>query len=106
MGPVSENEREIKGARLIKCLEGQRAVLVLFRELGALGCLPQFVLAEKRYCVAAKIVETFLDPYYNPLLKQEFYDSLLWLIEHSIQMDYVSRCLLSVGPYHLDFIRV
>lgn len=72
LGLVSENGKEMKGARLIKRPEGQRAILALFRELGALGCLPQFVLAEKRYCVAAKIVETFLDPYYNPLLKQEF----------------------------------
>lgn len=69
---VSGIGKEAKGSRLVRHLEGQRAILTLFRELGALGCVPVFVLAEKRYCVAAKMVETFLDPYYNPLLRQEF----------------------------------
>ena len=36
------------------------------------GCVPVYVVAEKRYCVAAKIVETFLDPPFNPLLKTPF----------------------------------
>jgi len=72
LGSASGIEKETKGSRLVRHLKGQRAILTLFRELGALGCVPMFVLAEKRYCVAAKMVETFLDPYYNPLLKQEF----------------------------------
>jgi hypothetical protein len=72
LGLASGTEKETKGSRLVRRLRGQRTILTLFRELGALGCVPVFVLAEKRYCVAAKIVETFLDPYYNSLLRQEF----------------------------------
>ena len=45
--------------------------MALFLELGALGCIALVVLAEEWYCVTAKIVETFLDLYYNPLHKQE-----------------------------------
>lgn len=40
--------------------------------LGELGLVPAYLLAEKRYCVAAKIVETFLDPMFNPALRPEF----------------------------------
>jgi hypothetical protein len=35
-------------------------------DIFACGCEPIWTAAEKRYCVAAKIVETFFDPFYNP----------------------------------------
>ncbi|MEW4566154.1 DUF3800 domain-containing protein [Bremerella sp. JC770] len=41
-------------------------------KLGKLGLVPTYVLAEKRFCVAGKIVETFLDPYYNDRLPTKF----------------------------------
>ncbi len=40
--------------------------------LGQIGLVPIYVVAEKRYCVAGKIVETFLDPYYNNRLSMPF----------------------------------
>src|SRR5208337_132298 len=40
--------------------------------LGQLGLVPMYLVAEKRYCVAGKIVETFLDPHYNPALSMPF----------------------------------
>lgn len=41
-------------------------------KLGTLGLVPVFVLAEKRYCISGKIVETFLDPYYCQKLRSQF----------------------------------
>jgi len=40
--------------------------------LGQAGLVPVYLAAEKRYCIAAKIVETFLDPDSNPLLRTPF----------------------------------
>ena len=40
--------------------------------LGKIGLIPIYVIAEKRYCVAGKIIETFLDPYYNDRLSMPF----------------------------------
>ncbi|TWT80553.1 hypothetical protein CA13_19980 [Planctomycetes bacterium CA13] len=44
----------------------------LMTKLGEIGLVPMFVLAEKRYCIAGKIVETFLDPYYSSKLRGHF----------------------------------
>lgn len=33
----------------------------MFKELGQVGCVPLIIIAEKRYCVAGKIVEAFFD---------------------------------------------
>jgi hypothetical protein len=40
--------------------------------LGQIGLVPMYLVAEKRYCIAGKIVETFLDPNYNPALRTSF----------------------------------
>ena len=40
--------------------------------LGHLDAVPIYVVAEKRYCIAGKIVETLLDPYYNKRLQLPF----------------------------------
>ena len=40
--------------------------------MGARGCVPMYLVAEKRYCVAAKIVETFLDPEFNNAFSMGF----------------------------------
>lgn len=52
---------ELKGAEILTSNEGQRITNELFRELGQVGCVPFFIIAEKRYCVAGKIVEAFFD---------------------------------------------
>lgn len=44
----------------------------LMTNLGQLGLVPMFVLAEKRYCIAGKIVGTFLDPFYSSKLRSPF----------------------------------
>ncbi len=44
----------------------------LFSTMGRLGCVPTFVIAEKRYCLCGKVVETFMDPAYNAVVKGGF----------------------------------
>ena len=56
---------EVKSSSLLKSRQGQRKLVRLFQTLGQLGCIPMYLIAEKRFCIAAKIVETFLDPAYN-----------------------------------------
>lgn len=66
---ISPQADELKSASVLR---GERQKLEgaqLFRELGRLGSIPLFLIAEKRFCVAGKIVETFLDPAFNPLLR-------------------------------------
>jgi hypothetical protein len=56
-----------------KTLRGKPwAVSASMCRLGQIGLVPMYLVAEKRYCVAGKIVETFLDPYYNPTLRTSF----------------------------------
>ena len=45
--------------------------------LGKLGLVPVYLIAEKRFCVAAKIIETFLDPYYNSKLSMGFTSDII-----------------------------
>src|SRR4030042_4894036 len=53
---------ELKAANLMRSANGKRGIMSLLRTLGHLGCVPIYEVLEKRYCVAAKIIETFLDP--------------------------------------------
>lgn len=68
----SPQSRELKGAILLKTERGRRGVISLIRTLGHLGCVPLYEILEKRYCIAGKIVETFLDPLYNPRVNNAF----------------------------------
>ena len=63
---------ELKASNLLRYEKGKQGAISLFRALGKHGCVPVYVVAEKRYCVAGKIVETFLDPAFNPLLQTPF----------------------------------
>jgi hypothetical protein len=47
----------------------RKALVEIISKLGKLRLTPVYLIAEKRYCVAGKIVETFLDPWYNDLAK-------------------------------------
>lgn len=58
-------KEELKGAEILSSNEGQRLTNELFYELGQAGCVPFFTIAEKRYCVAGKIVEAFFDSEHN-----------------------------------------
>ena len=68
----SPQSDELKAANLIRSSNGKRGIMSLIRTLGSLGCVPIYEVLEKRYCVAGKIVETFMDPLYNPLVNNAF----------------------------------
>lgn len=70
------NMTEIKGASLIRSDEGQEAILSFIKAIGQVHCVPLFAVAEKRYCVAGKIVETLLDPVYNPSSSFSFWNDV------------------------------
>ncbi|WP_241475240.1 DUF3800 domain-containing protein [Priestia flexa] len=57
-------KEELKGSEILRSNIGQHNANTLFREIGEY-CTPFYVIAEKRYCIAAKIVETYLDPIHN-----------------------------------------
>lgn len=57
--------KELKGARLLKTSKGRSFCSNFLKEMGQVGCVPFFIVAEKRYCLAAKIVEAFFDSEYN-----------------------------------------
>ena len=63
---------DLKGSRMMHSVAGRQRVERLVRDLRQLGCYPVYSLYEKRYAVAAKIVETFLDPVYNDHLLSSF----------------------------------
>lgn len=69
-GPLDAGE--VKSSSLLKSGQGQRKLVDLFQKLAKLGCIPMYMVAEKRFCIAAKIVETFLDPEYNGAFAMRF----------------------------------
>lgn len=66
------DKTEMKGSEILTSNHGQKIANELFAELGHVGCLPFFILAEKRYCVAGKIVEAFFDSEHNHKIHPSF----------------------------------
>lgn len=63
---------ELKASAVLRNDATKRKCADLFRALGQLHCVPMYLIAEKQFCVAGKIVETFLDPAYNTIVKNPF----------------------------------
>jgi len=57
---------ELHGVDLMKSGAGQRGILNFLSSAFSIGCLPIWSAAEKRFCIAGRIVETLLDPHSNP----------------------------------------
>ena len=120
---------ELKASRLLRTGRGQRAIADLTTCLCHHGCLPLFVIAEKKYVVAGRMVETFLDPFDNPRaepqlswdnnLKQDIANTLYrlpeaLLAEYAVAHRYpstdglrkvvkdVSNCLAEMGERQLS----
>lgn len=62
---------ELKGSQLLSKSRHDPITVALLESLLSLGCLPTFLITEKRYAAAAKMSEAFLDPAYNSLLDME-----------------------------------
>jgi len=67
-----EQRNELKATAVLRNEATKGKCVTLFRSLAELHCVPMFLIAEKRYCVAAKLVETFLDPAYNHMVRNGF----------------------------------
>lgn len=68
---------ELHGSNIIRGKRGQKAIHDLFLKIGKIGCIPSFIIAEKKFCIAAKIIEVLLDPEYNKRVSKKFtYDKL------------------------------
>lgn len=63
--------KELKGSKLLKTSKGRSFCASFLKEMGQLGCVPFFIVAEKRYCLAAKIVEAFFDNLYNDRISSQ-----------------------------------
>lgn len=64
--------KELKSGPGLRNDHAKKKCVELFTLLGQLHCVPLYLIAEKRFCVAGKIVETFLDPAYHAFLKDPF----------------------------------
>jgi Protein of unknown function (DUF3800) len=62
----SASAKELKGAELVRKPRGQAFLRHVCEGVGRAGGLPFIIIVEKRYAVCSRIVETFLDPDYNP----------------------------------------
>lgn len=66
------DKEELKGAEILKSNRGQILGNKLISDLGQAHCIPFFVIAEKRYCLSAKMVEAFLDSEHNEKVSPAF----------------------------------
>lgn len=62
---VGRQAGELKGATLLRRPSGVQLVIDIVRQLGQ-HSMPFFVMADRRFCIAGKAVEAFLDPVTNP----------------------------------------
>lgn len=60
-----DRKKEVKSSKVLRTEEGRRLVVNFVGGLRGLGVLPVVTVAEKRFCAAAKVVETLLDPAHN-----------------------------------------
>lgn len=63
--PPREKKKEVKSSKVLRTEEGRRLVVDFVKGLVPSGVLPVVTVAEKRFCAAAKVVETMLDPAHN-----------------------------------------
>jgi uncharacterized protein DUF3800 len=66
---------ELHGHKHLRTHKGRVQAKTLFQGLRDLGSVPVFIVAEKRYVVAAKAVHTFLDPVHNPKVPNQLFNS-------------------------------
>jgi hypothetical protein len=62
---------ELKGSKLLQSAPGRQAAVALLRAVYAAGATPFFVVMDRRFSIAGKIVDVFLDPFHQ--------DAVAWL---------------------------
>lgn len=66
---------EGKNYKLGKSVEGKNRMAAVLNYMLDNNCKPFVAIAEKKYCIAARIVEVLLDPFYNDRMPKNFDDS-------------------------------
>lgn len=89
------DKQELKGAEILKSNAGQTLGNKLLSELGDAHCIPFFVIAEKRYCLSALMVEKFLDPAHNEKVSSSF----SWM--NSIKQD-IAQVIYNISDHSLE----
>lgn len=67
---------EIHGAKVLRTSKGRLAFTDFMSAMGRAGGVPVFNITEKRYWIAGKVVETYLDSFYNKHVPWEFYNDV------------------------------
>ncbi len=63
---LNDGQGEIKGTRLMRSAAGQRRAIALLEQLGAAGAVPFFIIMDRAFSIAGKVVDVFLDPMHQP----------------------------------------
>lgn len=72
-GLQRQSNKELKSSKIIKNLKGRRAVVdILTNVLKQDSVIPFIWIADKKFLLSIKLVETFFDPEYNPRLDVSF----------------------------------
>lgn len=66
-----QETEQLRSKKLLKSQKGCAITSNVIRDLLGLGCLPIYTIVEKRYAIAALIVDTYLDRDFNPLAPAE-----------------------------------
>lgn len=59
-------EVELKAERILRRPAGQRRAVDIIKAVGKAGAVPLFIVMDKWFSVAGKLVDVFLDPEHNP----------------------------------------
>jgi hypothetical protein len=73
---LASKAREIHASQVLRTRKGRDAFAPFLKQMGAVGGWPVFQLVEKRYWIAGKVVETFLDHEYNTSVSPEFFNDI------------------------------
>lgn len=68
---------EVHGVTVLRSRKGQEALDGFMSAMGKAGAIPVYDISEKRYWIAGKVVETYLDSFYNHEVPWEFYNDIL-----------------------------
>lgn len=68
-----ENQPELKGGKLVKSPKGRKQIVGLVRSLGKAGLFPAHVVFDKVFGICSKIIDAFVDPYYNKSVPKNFF---------------------------------
>jgi hypothetical protein len=88
---VRSGASERKAATLLKTPEGRQAIAHALDEAFGIGCVPFYVISEKRFNVAQKIVDVLFDPIHN--------EAAGWLaLNDDVERDRVENQLCTLSP--------